>query len=161
MDFEIITFPRVLATLEIVPLLIAIKYWLELSICCWQLLLLIVGKFYKILVWIPKQYMRRSSHCFSPLLWAVGMLWWAIYIIYVVVKGPWTFIWLLFIKPFLIFWFCFIYTIRFGFLFFMLADLLQFVINFRSLLISWSSFNSIQVESNAKVVNTHEDICFS
>ncbi len=65
------------------------------------------------------------------------------------------------IKSCLINWFCFIYSIRFGFLFFMLADLLQFVINFRSLLISWSSFNSIQVESNAKVVNTHEDICFS
>jgi len=51
----------------------------------------------------------------------------------------------------------FVFFIGFGFLFFILADLLLLCL--KSLSISQPSLNSIQVESWGEIVSNHEDIC--
>lgn len=73
-----------------------------------------------------------STSCCSGNV-VVEMLWWVGDNMHVALKGPWTCVCLLlFIKSFLGLWFCYIYSIGCGFLFFICADLLLLCCGFQA-----------------------------
>jgi len=80
------TFPRMSATLEIVPLHPAIDYWFVRVVNL--LLHLTIGLFEKIVVCGFPSHLCEVSRCSPPLIWAMGMLWWAFNITHVVAKVP-------------------------------------------------------------------------